>query len=129
MKRGRPAETPAVKKAKWELKCKSHTGDEITYVYNEKKNPNGVSTIVNQKGKAHIPSIDKKESYTPQPVVMVFKLNRKNAKPKMKIWNNTNIDYINSCEKLAGVPNDADIMELSVGTKFINEYKSKYNLK
>jgi hypothetical protein len=129
MKRGRPTETPAVEKIKWELKCKSHTGDEITYFYDKKTNPNGVSSVFSTKQKPKNAKIDKKQSYTPQPVVMVFKPARKNAKFKIKVWNNTNIDYINSCETLAGVPDNAEIIELSVGTKFINEYKLKYNIK
>ena len=50
---------------------------------------------------------------------MVFKTsNRSNAKTKMKIWNNENIDYIMSSKKLPGVPDKAEILELSVGKKF-----------
>ena len=41
---------------------------------------------------------------------------------------NKNIDYIISAKKLPGVPEIAEIVELSVGRSFINEYKQKYNL-
>jgi hypothetical protein len=128
MKRGRPVENDNIPKSKWELNCKSYTGDEIKYVFNAKDNPNGVSSVIKSSKTIKV-NIDKKQSYSPQPVVMVFKSNRKNAKPKMKIWNNTNIDYINSCENLPGVPNDAEILELAVGNKFENEFKNKYQIK
>lgn len=128
-KRGRPTEEPIIKKDKWELNCKSYNGDEITYIYDKGKNPNGISTTSRHSGKFIKPEIEKSKSYSPQPVIMVFKLNRRNAKPKMKVWNNTNIDYINSCESLSGVPNDAEILELAVGSKFKNEFKNKYQIK
>ena len=74
------------------------------------------------------PKIDKK-SYQKQSVVMVFKTsNRSNAKTKMKIWRNTNIDYVISTNKLPGVPENAIILELAVGESFVNSYKLKYNL-
>ena len=60
---------------------------------------------------------------------MVFKTsNRSNAKTKMKVWRNTNIDYVISTNKLPGVPENAIILELSVGEGFIDSYKLKYNL-
>jgi hypothetical protein len=60
---------------------------------------------------------------------MVFKTsNRSNAKVKMKVWKNENIDYIITAKKLPGVPDNAVIMELSVGQGFIEKYASKYNL-
>jgi hypothetical protein len=63
------------------------------------------------------------------PVVMVFKTsNRSNAKTKMKIWKNENIDYIISAKSLPGVPDNAPILELGVGNKLIEKYKLKYNL-
>lgn len=128
-KRGRPVEEPIEKKDKWELNCKSYNGDEITYVYDKNKNPNGVSTISKHLGKPIKHKIKKNESYSPQPVVMVFKTTRKNAKPKMKVWNNTNIDHINSVKKLPGVPDNAEILELAVGNKYKNEFKNKYQIK
>ena len=60
---------------------------------------------------------------------MVFKTsNRSNAKTKMKVWRNTNVDYINSCAKLPGVPEKSVILELGVGEGFIEKWQSKYNL-
>ena len=63
------------------------------------------------------------------PVAMVFKTsNRSNAKTKIKVWRNTNIDYINSTPKLPGVPECAVILDLLVGENCINSYKLKNNL-
>ena len=136
MSRGRPSEQVEVK-TKWvqefydypskpELGCKyiwhhdiniSDRGPyktEITYPKNYK--------IVNEP-------IIKSQVYGGLPVVMVFKSsNRSNAKVKMKIWNNTNVDYINSCGKLPGVPKDAIILELATGHKFIEKFKLEHNL-
>ena len=72
--------------------------------------------------------IDKKP-YGKIPVVLVFKTsNRSNAKIKMKVWRNTNIDYIASADKLPGVPQSAVILECGVGQSCIDSYKLKYNL-
>jgi hypothetical protein len=71
----------------------------------------------------------KNQSYGGSPVVMVFKTsNRANAKTKMKIWNSTNIDYIISQDKLPGVPDKAEILELGVGESFIEKWQLKYSL-
>jgi len=68
----------------------------------------------------------KNQSYGGMPVVMVFKTsNRSNAKTKMKIWNNTNIDYIMTADKLPGIPDNAEILELGVGESFIDKWQSK----
>ena len=45
----------------------------------------------------------------------------------MKVWKNKNIDQVQE-EKLAGVPENAEILELAVGIKFIEKYKTKYKL-
>jgi hypothetical protein len=59
---------------------------------------------------------------------MVFKTsNRLNAKVKMKIWKNKNIDQVLE-EDLVGVPKNAEILELAVGESFIKKYKLKYKL-
>ena len=74
------------------------------------------------------PEIDKKP-YGKIPVAMVFKTsNRSNAKTKIKVWRNTNIDYINSTPKLPGVPSTAIILECGIGESCINSYKLLYNL-
>jgi hypothetical protein len=60
---------------------------------------------------------------------MVFKSSeRSNAKFKMKVWNNENIDYIISAPTLPGVPDNAIILEVGVGENYIDSFKSKYNL-
>jgi hypothetical protein len=70
----------------------------------------------------------REKAYPNSPVVMVFRTsNRSNAKVKMKIWKNKNIDQVQE-EKLAGVPQNAEILELAVGTSFIKKYKLKYKL-
>lgn len=67
--------------------------------------------------------------YTPAPIVMVFKTsNRKNAKTKIKVWNSYNIDYILSQDKLPGVPDNAEILEIGLGKIFIDKYKQKYKI-
>lgn len=66
--------------------------------------------------------------YPKLPVVLVFKSsNRKNAKTKMKVFRNKNIDIVNG-KKLPGVPDNALILELAIGESFINTYKQKYKL-
>ena len=63
------------------------------------------------------------------PVGMVFKTSKNsNAKTKMKVWRNTNIDYIITQDKLPGVPDKAVILELGVGENNIKNWKSKYSL-
>ena len=70
----------------------------------------------------------REKAYLNSPVVMVFKTsNRSNAKVKMKVWKNKDIDQIQE-EKLVGIPQNAEILELAVGTRFIEKYKVKYKL-
>ena len=72
---------------------------------------------------------EKGKAYNNQPVVMVFKTSeRSNAKFKMKVWNNENIDYIITAPTLPGVPDSAIILELAVGEGFINLFNQKYFL-
>ena len=66
--------------------------------------------------------------YIKAPVVLVFKTsNRKNAKIKMKIFKNKNVDIVNE-KKMPGVPENAVVLELAIGESFINTYKQKYKL-
>ena len=66
--------------------------------------------------------------YPKLPVVLVFKSsNRKNAKTKMKIFKNKNVDVVNE-KKMPGVPENAIVLELAVGESFIDTYKHKYKL-
>jgi hypothetical protein len=135
-RRGRPAEQPVVQLEKWtreyyEVPTKPELGYKMTYYYDVSKNTNGPykTEIVYPKGYKHEPvKIEKGKAYNKQPVVMVFKTsNRSNAKTKMKIWNNENIDYIISAKSLPGVPDTAEILEIGVGESFIEDYKSKYS--
>ena len=135
MSRGRPSEQVEVR-TKWtqeyiQYPSKPELGIKSLWHYDVSKASNGpFKTEINYpKGyKFSKLKIDKK-SYQKQAVVMVFKTsNRSNAKTKMKIWRNTNIDYVISTNKLPGVPENAIILELGVGESFIDSYKLKYNL-
>ena len=135
MSRGRPLEQVEVKEKYeqvfYEYPSKPELGEITTWYYDKSKAPNGPykTSVAFPKGvKSPKIEIDKK-SYQKQVVVMVFKSsNRSNARTKIKVWRNTNIDYINSTDKLPGVDKNAIIMELAVGEGFIEEYKEKYNL-
>ena len=120
--RGRPIEN-TVKLDKWKL----DTGDAVWY-YDVKKSANGCYKVVQKiEGKQIKPDINERP-YGKNPVVMVFKSsNRSNARTKIKVFNK-NIDYIITAKKLPGVPDKAEILELSVGKSFIEKYQSKYNL-
>ncbi len=66
--------------------------------------------------------------YIKAPVVLVFKTsNRSNAKTKMKIFKNKNIDIVNE-KKMPGVPEKAIILELGIGTRLEQMWRKKYNL-
>jgi len=126
MSRGRPSEKPAIVLDKW-----IQENEDQIWHFDKSKSSNGCY-LVEQKFQAGNKTkfkADKGKAYGKQPVVMVFKTsNRSNAKTKMKIWNNENIDYIMSAKKLPGVPDKAEILELSVGKSFIKKYQSKYSL-
>lgn len=62
------------------------------------------------------------------PITIVFKTsNRSNAKVKMKTFKNRTIDQV-LMDKLPGVPESAQILEIGVGESFIKKYVSKYKL-
>tara|TARA_R110000851_G_scaffold243672_1_gene396355 strand:+ start:1143 stop:1559 length:417 start_codon:yes stop_codon:yes gene_type:complete len=135
--RGRPKETPQEIKEKWtrifhEYPSKPELGTTSTWHYDRSKSTSGPfkTEISYPKGFKHESlKPEKGKAYNKQPVVMVFKTsNRSNAKVKMKIWKNENIDYILTAKKLPGVPDKAEILELGVGQGFIEKYQSKYNL-
>lgn len=61
-------------------------------------------------------------------VTIVFKTsNRSNAKMKMKTFRNKCIDDILD-KKLPGVPDNAIIVEIGMGDRFEQKWKTKYNL-
>ena len=67
-------------------------------------------------------------SYPKAPVVLVFKTsNRSNARTKMKVYKNKNVDIVNE-KKLPGVPEKSVFLELGVGESFVNTWKQKYNI-
>lgn len=72
----------------------------------------------------------REKAYGDMPVVVVFKTsNRSNAKTKMKVFRNRNIDeVIDANSKLPGIPAIAEFIEVGVGESFIAKYKSKYKL-
>lgn len=137
MSRGRPTEQPAVVKEKrvetyYQYPTKPELGWKSVWYHDLSKSKNGPWKT------EHFPAkgekfdkikVSKNQSYGGMPVVIVFKSsNRSNAKTKMKVWNNTNIDYIATQDKLPGVPDNAIILELGVGEGFIEKWQSKYNL-
>jgi hypothetical protein len=135
--RGRPTEQPAVVLEKRVQKCiqypgKPELGWQSTWYYDINRSTAGPYRVDHTPPKNYKPEkvkVVKNQSYGGMPVVMVFKTsNRSNAKTKMKIWNNTNIDYIISANSLPGVPNTAEVLELGVGETFIEKWQSKYNL-
>jgi 5-hydroxyisourate hydrolase-like protein (transthyretin family) len=138
-RRGRPAEIPAVVLEKFERTFYEFSneqyqkeGSKSTWFYDKSKFANGPYKveITYPKGYKHNKfKAEKSRSYNSQPVVMVFKTSeRSNAKYKMKIWNNENIDYIISAPTLPGVPDNAIILEVGVGESFINTWVKKYKL-
>tara|TARA_R110000824_G_scaffold180773_5_gene361267 strand:+ start:232 stop:642 length:411 start_codon:yes stop_codon:yes gene_type:complete len=134
--RGRPSEN-IERKTKYTLEffdypSKPELGGRSVWHFDDKKSKNGaykVEQFFSKDGKNEKIKIEKGKAYGKMPVVMVFKTsNRSNAKTKIKVWNNENIDYIASAKKLPGVPKNAIILEVGVGPSFIKQYQEKYNL-
>ena len=136
MSRGRPSEQTEVKtiweQVFYEYPSKPELGETTTWYYDKSKSDNGPYKVVTKfpKGvKSPKVKIEKNQTYGKMSVVLVFKTsNRSNAKIKMKVWRNTNIDYIATAPKLPGVPDKAEILHLSVGEGFVAKYKQEYNL-
>lgn len=62
------------------------------------------------------------------PISIVFKTsNRSNAKTKMKTYKNKTIDDVLT-SKIPGIPDNAVILEIGMGSVFEEKYKEKYNL-
>tara|TARA_B100002019_G_scaffold156361_1_gene134634 strand:- start:126 stop:356 length:231 start_codon:yes stop_codon:yes gene_type:complete len=68
--------------------------------------------------------------YPKAPVVVVFKTsNRSNAKVKMKVFKNRNVDQVlEPDKKLPGIPDNAIWLHVGVGESFIKTWQSKYKL-
>jgi hypothetical protein len=135
--RGRPSEAPAVIREKFtqtffEIPSKPELGYKSVWSFDRKINPLGHHTIEITYPKSHKPNAfkpEKSKAYGKQPVILVFKTsNRSNAKTKIKVFANENIDYILNAEKLVGIPENAVILECGVGKNLIEKYTNKYNL-
>ena len=115
----------------YETPTKPELGSKSVWHFDRNKNPHGCWRVDHTpaKGETHPKvKVNKTQSYG-FPVGMVFKTSKNaNAKTKLKVWNNTNIDYIITQEKLPGVPEKAVILELGVGEELIKTWKSKYSL-
>ena len=136
-RRGRPSEKPAPIKEKWEMvvseyPSKPELGYVTTCYFDINKSttsPHAIKTAYPKGYKQNKFKPEKGKSYGKLPVVLVFKTsNRSNAKTKMKVFNNENIDYILSAPKLVGVPSNSIILECGVGRSFVEKWKVKYNL-
>ena len=137
MSRGRPKEQEEVltkyTQTCYEVPSKPELGWTSVWHYDKTKFANGPLKVeqIPPKGFRQ-PKFkpEKGKAYGKQPVVLVYKTsNRSNAKTKMKVWRNENIDWIITQDKLTGVPSNAEILELGVGASFIKKYKSEYQLK
>jgi hypothetical protein len=135
--RGRPKEPELVVKTKYtqtsyEVPSKPELGWKSVWHYDLDKFTNGpIKTEMTYPKGFKFPKVklEKGKAYSKQPVVMVFKTsNRSNAKTKIKVWANENIDWIISQDKLVGVPEGAITLELGVGESFIKKWQLKYNL-
>ena len=135
--RGRKAETPSVKISKitrtyYQYPSKPEIGYKAVWYFDDNINKNGAYKVEHTEAKGWKPSkikVEKGKAYSKQPVVLVFKSSdRSNAKVKIKVFANENIDYILTAPKLVGVPETAIILECGVGNSFIEKYTSKYSL-
>ena len=115
----------------YETPSKPELGSKSVWYFDRNKNDKGCYKVEHTpaKGETHPKvKVNKTQSYG-FPVGMVFKTSKNaNAKTKLKVWNNTNIDYIITQEKLPGVPEKAVILELGVGKELIKNWKLKYSL-
>ena len=135
--RGRPSQTEAVvwqnyTQEFFSVPSKPEIGSKSVWHYDRAKFANGPWKTEHWEAKGEKqPKFkpEKSKAYGKQPVVLVYKTSdRSNAKTKMKVWNNENIDYIITAPKLVGIPEKAVILELAVGNSAIERYKEKYNL-
>jgi len=137
MSRGRPTESEAVVRTKYVQTCyeypsKPELGYKSVHYFDLDKFPNGAYRVDHYPAKDEKHPkvvVNKNQTYGGMAVGMVFKTSKNtNAKTKLKVWNNTNIDYIITQDKLPGVPDKAVILELGVGKALIDSWKLKYSL-
>jgi len=137
MSRGRPKEQEAIPWQKYtqemlEVPSKPELGSRSVWHYDRSKFDRGPykTEYFPAKGERQLKfKPEKGKAYGKQPVVLVFKTsNRSNAKTKIKVFKNENIDYIVSADKLVGIPSTAEIVDIGVGISFVKRYKLEYNL-
>jgi hypothetical protein len=131
MSRGRPSEQ-VERLDKWTIDSTDYDGSRSIIKFDRSKSSNGPYSWENNPPKGFRQSKvkpDKGKAYGKQPVVLVFKTsNRSNAKTKIKVFKNENIDYVLTTDKLVGVPSKAEIVDIGVGISFVERYKQKYDL-
>ena len=129
--RGRPSEQ-VERLDKWVLDDTDYMGARSIIKFDRSKSANGPYSFENIPPKGfRQPKFkpEKGKAYGKQPVVLVFKTsNRSNAKTKIKVFKNENIDYILSANKLVGIPSTAEIIDIGVGISFEAKFTKKYNL-
>lgn len=115
---------------KYYLEVKGDSGERVKYSFDRKKHKSAtVKTEISNITKVKQGKLNIKQKYTDAPVVVVFKSsNRSNAKTKIKVFNNKNIDDIISNPQ-PGIPDKAEILEIGVGKRFIDKYTKQYHLK
>lgn len=136
MARGRPTEQPAVVKQKrvetyYEVPSKPELGWKSVWHHDSSKSTAGPwkTEHTPPKGwKAPKVKVVKNQSYGGMPIVMVFKTsNRSNAQTKLKTFRNRSVDEV-LMNKLPGVPEQAVILEVGVGSRFADIWRQKYKL-
>jgi len=134
--RGRKKEAEAVIKQMWvqthyEYPAKPELGYKSVWTFDLDKNKNGAWKVETTEAKDDIHpkvKVNKNQTYGGVPVGIAFKTSKNsNAKTKVKVWNNTNIDYIITQTKLPGIPDKAVILELGTGEGFCARLRVKYN--
>ena len=67
--------------------------------------------------------------YHKSTVTIVFKTsNRSNAKTKIKTFRNKSVDDILDAKRIAGIPENAVILEIGIGKQLEEQYRNKYKL-
>ena len=64
------------------------------------------------------------------PLVIVWKVSkRKNAKNKIKVIKHMEIDkFLHSGTRIPGIPQTAEIIQIGMGSTFIEKYKKQYKI-
>ena len=128
MSKGRPV-TNDTPKRKWQVVSENYDGEVLEYNFDLDINPKGIASMnVIGEYKGKFPEIDPKPSYAPTNIVLVFKTSElKKAPIKMKVWKNKNIDDV-IVNPQAGVPEDAVILELGVGSSLEEKWRKEYKI-